>query len=106
MKITVYENNMKDVKKVLEAEDAKIPFGLARRVVGLFNEEKLNDTGYVMETVTKSWDDLVQLLGRIFPDATEEDWDTVDLTEMVQVVKDFLLLKLKKLIGIPVDEKN
>ena len=78
MKITVYENNMKDVKKVLEAEDAKIPFGLARRVVGLFNEEKLNDTGYVMETVTKSWDDLVQLLGRIFPDATEEDWDTVD----------------------------
>ncbi|RHV80438.1 hypothetical protein DXB01_04610 [Clostridium sp. OF10-22XD] len=106
MKITVYENNMKDVKKVLEAEDAKIPFGLARRVVGLFNEEKLNDTGYVMETVTKSWDDLVQLLGRIFPDATEEDWDTVDLAEMVQVVKDFLLLKLKKLIGIPVDEKN
>lgn len=67
---------------------------------------KLNDTGYVMETVTKSWDDLVQLLGRIFPDATEEDWDTVDLAEMVQVVKDFLLLKLKKLIGIPVDEKN
>lgn len=106
MKITIYENNMKDVKKVLEAEDAKIPFGLARRVVGLFNEEKLNDTGYVMETVTKSWDDLVQLLGRIFPDATEEDWDTVDLAEMVQVVKDFLLLKLKKLIGIPVDEKN
>lgn len=106
MKITVYENNMKDVKKVLEAEDAKIPFGLARRVVGLFNEEKLNDTGYVMETITKSWDDLVQLLGRIFPDATEEDWDTVDLAEMVQVVKDFLLLKLKKLIGIPVDEKN
>ncbi len=106
MKITVYENNMKDIKKVLEAEDAKIPFGLARRVVGLFNEEKLNDTGYVMETVTKSWDDLVQLLGRIFPDATEEDWDTVDLAEMVQVVKDFLLLKLKKLIGIPVDEKN
>lgn len=106
MKITVYENNMKDVKKVLEAEDAKIPFGLARRVVGLFNEEKLNDTGYVMETVTKSWDDLVQLLGRIFPDATEEDWDTVDLAEMVQVVKDFLLTKLKKLIGIPVDEKN
>ena len=97
---------MKDIKKVLEAEDAKIPFGLARRVVGLFNEEKLNDTGYVMETVTKSWDDLVQLLGRIFPDATEEDWDTVDLAEMVQVVKDFLLLKLKKLIGIPVDEKN
>lgn len=106
MKITVYENNMKDVKKVLEAEDAKIPFGLARRTVGLFNEEKLNDTGYVMETVTKSWDDLAQLLGRIFPDATEEDWDTVDLTELVQVVKDFLLLKLKKLIGIPVDEKN
>ena len=62
MKITVYENNMKDIKKVLEAEDAKIPFGLARRVVGLFNEEKLNDTGYVMETVTKSCDDLVQLL--------------------------------------------
>ena len=25
MKITIYEDNMKDVKKVLEAEDAKIP---------------------------------------------------------------------------------
>ena len=106
IKINVYENDMKTVKKEVAAEVVEIPFGIIRKFMALFDLENLEDTGAVLNVVSRSWKEVQALLDRIFPDMTEDDWNGVSTKELVKVVIEVLKFAFGEILNIPVDEKN
>ena len=106
IKINVYENDMKTVKKEVAAEVVEIPFGIIRKFMALFDLENLEDTGAVLNVISRSWKEVQALLDRIFPDMTEDDWDGVSTKELVKVVIEVLKFAFGEILNIPVDEKN
>ena len=106
IKINVYENDMKTVKKEVRAEVVEIPFGIIRKFMALFDVENLEDTGAILNVVSKSWKEVQLLLDRIFPDMTEDDWDGVNTKELIQVVMTVLKFAFGEILNVPVDPKN
>ena len=106
IKINVYKDDMKTVKKEVTAETTDIPFGIIRRFMNLFNIKDFNDTSEVFNVVTSCWAQITKLLNIIFPDMTEEDFDTVKTKELIAVVIDVLKYSFKEMLYIPVDQKN
>ena len=106
IKINVYENDMKTVKKEVAAEVVEIPFGIIRKFMALFDLENLEDTGAVLNVISRSWKEVQTLLDRIFPNMTEDDWDGVSTKELVKVVIEVLKFAFGEILNIPVDEKN
>ena len=81
IKLTIYNEDMETVKKECTANMVKVPFGLVRKLMNLFKVENLQDTTQILDIIMTSWEDVIKLLGRIFPDVTEEEWDYVDTSE-------------------------
>ena len=106
IKINVYEEDMKTVKKEVSAELIEIPFGTIRKFMDLFDVENLEDTTKILTIVAKSWKDVVRILNRVFPDMTEEDWDGVSTKELLQVIIKVLKFAFADILKIPTDEKN
>lgn len=106
IRLKVYEDDMETVKKECVANTVKVPFGMIRKMMKLFNVEKLSDTTQVLDIVMTSWDDVVKLLDRIFPEITAEDWDYVDTSELVKVIYDLIKYAFSEMLKIPTDPKN
>lgn len=106
IKINVYENDMKTVKKEVKAELVEIPFGIIRKFMSLFNIQSLDDTATILNVVANSWKEVQTLLDRIFPDMSEDDWDGVSTKELLKVVMEVLKFAFTDILNLPVDEKN
>lgn len=104
--LKVYEEDMITVKKKCTAEMVKIPFGTIRKLMQLFNVDSASDTSAIMNIVMGSWTSVISILDRIFPDITEEDWDTVDTKELIQVIYQLLKNVAAEFMSIPTDPKN
>lgn len=104
--LNVYEADMATVKKVCTAEMVAIPFGTIRKLMKLFNVDKTENTADILQIVASSWDSVTSVLDRMFPEMTENDWDTVDIKELVAVIYKLLKFALKEIMTIPTDSKN
>lgn len=105
IKLNIYNDDMTTVKRECTAEMVKVPFGFVRKLMKLFNVETLDDTTKVLNTIMSSWEDVIKLLDRIFPDVTEEEWDCVDTTELVHTVLALIKFAFSEMLKIPT-EKN
>lgn len=104
--LKVYENDMTTVKKECKAEMVRVPFGIIRKLMKLFNVENLENTTEILGIVMDSWDEVISLLDRVFPDIEENDWDGVDTKELIAAIYNILKFAFKDLAKIPVDPKN
>ena len=102
IKINIYDDNFENVIKTQTAQMAVVSFGTVRKLMRLFNYEQMNTTE-VLEAVLNSWDDVIGLLGRIFPEMTEEDWDHVDTGEVLRVIVAILKKSISTFNKIPKD---
>ena len=106
IKLTVYEIDMITIKKECTAQMVKVPFGTVRRLMRLFNVDNLENTSEILDIVLKSWDSVIAILDQIFPEMTEEDWDTVDTKELIGVIYNLLKNAFVEMMKIPTDPKN
>ena len=106
IKLTIYNEDMETVKKECTANMVKVPFGLIRKLMNLFNVENLQDTTQILDIIMTSWEDVIKLLGRIFPDVTEEEWDYVDTSELMRVILSLIKYVFAEMVKIPTDPKN
>lgn len=104
--LKVYEEDMATVKKECKAEMVKIPFGTIRKLMQLFNVDNIDDTSAIMGIVMTSWTNVISILDKVFPEVSEEDWDTVDTKELIQVVYQLLKNVAVEFMSIPTDPKN
>ena len=106
IKLTIYNEDMETVKKECTANMVKVPFGLIRKLMNLFKVENLQDTTQILDIIMTSWEDVIKLLGRIFPDVTEEEWDYVDTSELMRVILSLVKYVFAEMVKIPTDPKN
>ena len=104
--LKVYDENFDTIKKECKAKMVVVPFGLIRKLMTLFDVEKLDDTTQILNVVMSSWDTVVSLLDRVFPDMEENDWDYVDTKELVQIIFSLLKFAFAEMVNIPTDPKN
>lgn len=106
IKLRVYEEDMETVKKECTANMVKVPFGLIRKLMKLFNVENMEDTSQILKVVTGSWDEVIKLLDRVFSGVEEEEWDYVDTKDLVKAIYDLIKYAFGELLSIPTDPKN
>lgn len=104
--LNVYENDFITVKKTAHAQLVKVPFGAVRKLMSLLNVENLSDTKQILNVALSSWDSIVSILDRVFPDIEPEEWDYVDTKELVQVLFNLLKFGTSEILTIPTDPKN
>lgn len=106
LKLKVYENDMKTVKKECTAQTVEVPFGAVRRLMRLFDIDSKNNNADILKTVISAWDSVVSILDNVFPEMEEEDWDFVSTKELAAVVYKLIQAALADLMQIPKDPKN
>ena len=106
LKLKVYENDMKTVKKECTAQTVEVPFGAVRRLMRLFDIDSKNNNADILKTIISAWDSVVSILDNVFPEMDEEDWDFVSTKELAAVVYKLIQAALADLMQIPKDPKN
>lgn len=106
LKLKVYENDMKTVKKECTAQTVEVPFGAVRRLMRLFDIDSKNNNADILKTIISAWDSVVSILDNVFPEMNEEDWDFVSTKELAAVVYKLIQAALADLTQIPKDPKN
>lgn len=105
IELNVYEKDGKTVSKTVKAEPIEIMFGTIRSLVALFKVDELENTAQILKTVTKAWDEVIDVLGECFPDMEDDDWNHTKLKDIVYVVVSILRGSLSDILSIP-KEKN
>ena len=103
--INVYDDE-NNVIKTSEAQMVKIKFGTIRSLMKLLNIDNVEDTSELLQLIYSAWDELTKILSRIFPDMEEDDWENVELNELVPIVVDVLKFSFTQILTIPNDPKN
>lgn len=106
LKLNIYEEDMKTVKKEVTANLIKIPFGIIRKLMVLFNVENLKDSSEILNVIIKCWDDVILILDRIFKDVEEDEWMYIDTNELINVIFKVIKESGKAILKIPSDSKN
>lgn len=105
LKINVYDENDK-VIKTSEAKVIDLRFGTVRSLMELLNVEDIDDTAELLRTVYKAWAQITAILGKVFPDMQDEDWDNIKLNELLPILVIILKSSFVQLLSIPNDSKN
>ena len=106
IKLPVYENDMKTIRAEHTAQMIAISFGTIRRLMRLFDIENEADTANIIKIISSAWSGVIGILGNVFPDMTEDEWDFVDTKDIVRVIYAILQNALAEMSKIPRDPKN
>lgn len=98
--LNVYDDEGK-VIKTCEAVAATFKFGAIRSLMELLNVENIEDTGALLKTVYSAWNELTKILNKCFPNMEYEDWDNVDLKELIPATMDILKYSFGEILTIP-----
>ena len=100
LKITVYDDNGKVVKEC-SAVTVNLKYGAIRSLMELINVDSLEDTAALLKTVYNAWEELTKILSKCFPDMEYEDWDNVELKELIPVLFAILRYSFGEILTIP-----
>lgn len=103
--LNVYDEK-DDIVKTSEAKLIDLRFGTIRSLMELLNVDDIDDTSQLLKTVYGAWAQITNILGRVFPDMTEEDWENVKLTELLPILMTILKSSFVQILSIPNDSKN
>lgn len=113
------ENNMEDTKlcikiyddddnviKEVQADMVRIRWGTMNRIFELSNIENVDNMDEMLRMVSGAWTSFKKVLGKIFKDMTDEDWDGVYVEELVPVVYKILIKSMMRIKKATAQEKN
>ena len=83
-----------------------LEFGTVRAIMEILNVENIDNTGQLLSTIYKAWDELIKVLCECFPGMEHEDWDHVKMKELMPVVIGILRYSFSEILTIPKDPKN
>ena len=112
LEINVYDEN-DTIIKTCEAHTIDLEFGTIRSLMKLLNVDNVNDTGELLNIVYGAWEQLVEVLGKCFPDMEADDWEHarrewehVKLKELIPAILNILKASFADILSIPKDPKN
>lgn len=104
-KLNIYDENDEKIVRTVEATDFNLGFGIVRKLMKLVKVDDKTTEIEMLSRVSDAWEDLTKILGRVFPDITEEEWDHVLVPELLVVVVKIAKYSLSHALTIPT-EKN
>lgn len=104
--LDIYKGNKK--VKTVKAKRAELTMGVVRKLTNLINFEKEKTAAEMNKLMFDLWNPLTELLGVLFPDVTEEEWDGVRVKDMIKLIMDVTTAAVSEALEIPTDgtEKN
>lgn len=95
-----------EVKKTCKAQTLDLEFGTIRALMKILNIDSVNDTGELLSTLYGAWEQIVEVLGKCFPEMNEADWEHVKVKELIPAVMGILKSSFTDILSIPKDPKN
>lgn len=103
--INVY-NEKDEVVKTCEAKLIDIRFGTIRKLMTILDIDSADNSFDILNRVYGAWEDITDILTKVFPDLNEEEMDNVKLGELVPTLLTVIKFSFAKVMGIPVDENE
>ena len=103
--INVYGKN-DEVVKTVEAKLIDIKFGTIRKLMSILDIDNAETSFDILNRVYGSWEDICEILTKVFPDLTEEEMDNVNLSELVPTLLKVIKFSFAKITGIPGNENE
>lgn len=92
-----------EIVKTSEAVPLKLKFKTVRKIMQLLNIDTLDDTNQLLAAVYNAWGELIVILNQCFPDMTDEDWDDVDMTDLLPALLGIISYSFGELLTVPKD---
>ena len=99
--LNIYDENG-NLVRVAEGHVPRIKFALME----ILNISDSTSTFDVLKNVYDAWDKVTGLLGTMFEDVTAEEWDNVDVSDLVPLTLGIMRHAMEKMNGVPTDPKN
>ena len=103
--LNIYDND-DNVVRTTEARLISLRFGVIRSLMELLNIDNVDNTMDLLKTVYEAWDEIKDILQKIFPDVSIEELDNTHIDELVPVVLKVIRYSFSEIAKIPTDEKN
>lgn len=105
--INVYDNEG-NVAKTCEAKLIDIKFGTIRKLMAILDIDNADNSYDILTKVYNAWEDIVDIITKVFPDISEDEMDNVNLSELIPILLTVIKYSFAKVMGIPADknEKN
>ena len=101
----IYDKSGKNVVKMYEAQPYELPFGTVRKLMAIVKIEDMSNQAELLKIIAQAWDEIMATLNAVFPDCTEEEWDTIKAKEVLNVVIQIAKAAISDTFIIPT-EKN
>lgn len=102
MILKVYDEDFKNVKKEVEGEVEIIPFGIVRKLLALIDSASdEDDTEGAVRKLAGTSDMFMKTLKLTFPKIKEEEWDYVNLEDIIDVSIEIVTSLMGKFNIIP-----
>lgn len=103
--LSIYNESFTAVERRVEAKLVIIPFATIRKFMAIFKDSDISDGMKIANAILSSWNSLIGVLDRVFPDVSEEEWERVDTAELIRCVVALIRYATSKILIIPT-EKN
>lgn len=104
--LTVYDKDGNPIKTAV-AQMVKLEFGTVRTLMRILKVDSMESTFDVLSTLAEAWEQVEEVLTKIFPELTDEDFEHVRVDELLPVVLGILGYSFAELLNIPrEDSKN
>lgn len=84
----------------------RLKFGIIRKIMALLDINEDTTSFDLLKSVYGAWNELQKILEQVFPDVTDDEWNNVDISELVPVLLGIAKNSIVKMNTIPTDPKN
>jgi hypothetical protein len=107
LSINIYDKDNK-VIRTEKAQLISLKFGVVRSLMEVLKIDDIDNTMDLLKSVYGVWDELKVILARVFPGVTDEEWDNVELNELVPTLLVVIKASFAQILTIPTenDPKN
>ncbi|MBQ1292417.1 MAG: hypothetical protein IIY21_00130 [Clostridiales bacterium] len=98
--INLYDDDGNVIRKA-KANTVSLKMGQVSAIMRLLDADNIETSVDLLNAMNKAWKQLVKVLSKIFPDIKEEEWDNVDLGELLPVFVLIIKESLAEMMKIP-----
>lgn len=98
--INLYDDDGNVIREA-KANTVSLKMGQVSAIMRLLDADNIETSVDLLNAMNKAWKQLVKVLSKIFPDIKEEEWDNVDIGELLPVFVLIIKESLAEMMKIP-----
>ena len=104
--LNIYDDSGKTVVKTFKASTCDLMFRTVRKLMDLLKIEDMDNQAQMLKAIYSAWDEICTVLGGVFPEANDEDWDNVRVRELLPLVLKIAKYSISEIFVIPNSESK